>query len=264
MRAGQLGHDVAHLRDLVGRQREERLVGEDLAGELLPRPVGAALQLALHVLADHAAEGFQAQLQIVADARELAGVEAARLQRLHDLLDVALDGRPVELIGDAAAEVADLQEVHQPLEAGALAALADGHLHLAALPAHEQLGQLVEVQVLLIHHLVELVLHAGILGAERLLEPFAQRLEVEEVQVEDPVERLLVAGFLDQRGGQRGLEGLAVGQPHLGAGAQRVERLRGRDADLGPPQIADELEDSLFHRALLGSRRRPGPCRGRP
>ena len=227
-----------------------------------PGPVGPALQLALHVLADHAAEGLQPQLQVVADAGELAGVEAPRLQRLHDLLDVALDGRPVELVGDAAAEVADLQEVHQPLEAGVLGAPADGHLHLAPLPAHEQLGQLVEVEVLLVGQPVELVLHLGVLGAERLLEPLAERLEVEEVEVEDPVERLLVAGLLDQRGGQRGLEGLAVGQADLGARAQGVERLGGRDADLGPPEVADELEDPFFHRPRPGCPR--GPCRGRP
>src|SRR5207248_9618728 len=105
--------------DLVRRQREERLDGKDLARELLASAIGPSLELALDVLADHPAERLQPQLEIIADAGQLAGIEPARLQRLHDLLDVGLDRRPVELVGDAAAEVADLQEVHEPLEAGA-------------------------------------------------------------------------------------------------------------------------------------------------
>src|SRR5207249_3093991 len=80
--------------------------------------VGAALQLALDVLADHPVEGLQPQLEVVADARELAGIEAPGLQHPHDLLDVALDRGPVELVRDLPREVADLEEVHQPLEAG--------------------------------------------------------------------------------------------------------------------------------------------------
>src|SRR5262249_58929918 len=100
-----------HLRDLVGCQGEERLLREHLARELLAGAIGTALELTLHVLADHAAERLQAQLEVVPDAGELTGIEALLLERLHDLLDVALDGRPVELVGDAAAEVADLQEV---------------------------------------------------------------------------------------------------------------------------------------------------------
>ena len=245
--AGQLGHHALHLRDLVRRQREERLVGEDLPRELLAGAVRAALQLALHVLADHAAEGLQAQLEIVADAGELAGVEALGLQGLHDLLDVALDGRPVELVRDAPAEVAHLQEVHEPLEAGSLGAAANGHLHLAALAAHEELGQLVQVHVLLVQHLVELVLHLGILGAERLLQPFAERFEVEEVEVEDAVERGLVARFLHERRRERGLERLTVFETELGGGRERVKGFGRRDPKLGAPQVADELEDPFFH-----------------
>src|SRR5712691_10211517 len=84
-------------------------------------------------------------------------------------------------------------------------------------------------------------------GSERLLEPLAQGLEVQEKEVEEPVERRLVPELLDQRRRQRGLERLAVGQPDLGARGERVERLRGRDADLRATEVADELEDPLVH-----------------
>src|SRR5205823_14336549 len=48
--------DRLHLGDLVGRQREERLLGEHLPRELLALAVRAPLQLALDVLADHPLE----------------------------------------------------------------------------------------------------------------------------------------------------------------------------------------------------------------
>ena len=241
---------VLHLRDLVGRQREERLVGEHLAGELLALAIRPALQLALDVLADHPLERLEPQLEVVADPRELPRVEAALLERLHDPLEITLDGRPVEVVGDAAREEADLQEVHEPLEPGVLAARADGHLHLAAFAAHEQLGELVELQPLLVQELIEHVLHPRVLGAERLLEALAERLQIQEVQVEEPVEGRVVPVLLDQRRGERRLERLAVGEADLRARGQRVERLRGRDADLGAAEVADELEDSLVQGLL--------------
>ena len=154
---------------------------------------------------------------------------------------------------------ADLQEVHEPFEPGVLAPGADGHLRLAALPAHRRLGRLVGLHVLVGHELVEHVLHPRILGAEGLLEPFAERLEVEEVQVEQAIEGRVIAEFLDQGGRQRRLEGLAVGETHLGARGERIERFRGRDTDLGAPQVADELEDPLVQSATP-----PGPCRASP
>src|SRR6266567_2061731 len=95
-------------------KREERLVGEHLAGETLARAVGAPLELALHVLADHPAEGLEAEVEVVADAGEHARIHALGLQELHDAGEVALDGRPVELVVDLPREVADLEEVHQP------------------------------------------------------------------------------------------------------------------------------------------------------
>src|SRR6266446_10672294 len=46
----------------------------------------------LAVLADHPFEGLEPQLEVIADPRQLARVYTARLERLHDPLEVALDG----------------------------------------------------------------------------------------------------------------------------------------------------------------------------
>ena len=78
--AGEPRHHRLHLGDLVGREREQRLVREYFPAELLPLPVGAALELALDVLADHAPEGLQTQIEVVADAREHARIQALRFQ----------------------------------------------------------------------------------------------------------------------------------------------------------------------------------------
>ena len=88
---------------------------------------------------------------------------------MHDPGQVALDGLPVELVVDAAREVADLEEVHQPLEAGPLPLAADGHLHLRALALEHQLGHLVQLETVLGHEAVEHLPHLRVLGAERLL-----------------------------------------------------------------------------------------------
>src|SRR5262249_5490442 len=202
--------DGLHLADFVGGQGEERLVAQRLALELLALAPGPALQLALDVLADHPAKSLQPQLQIVADACELTRIPAARLEPPHDLGKIALDGDEVEAVLDAPREVSDLQEVHQSLESDLATAGADGHLHLGATAAQEQLAQVVEIESVLGHQLVDEILHARILGPEGLAQSLAEGLEVEEVQVEDAVERLAVASFLDQGGGQGGLEGLAI------------------------------------------------------
>jgi hypothetical protein len=65
------------------------------------------------------------------------------------------------------------------------------------------------------------------LRAERLLEAFPERLEVEKVEVEEAIEGRLVAKLLDQRRGERRLERLAVGEADLGARGEGIERLRG-------------------------------------
>src|SRR5712691_1595509 len=245
--AGQPRHHRLHLGDLVGRQREERLVAQHLPLELLALTPGPALELALDVLADHPAEGLQPQLEVVADAGELAGVEAAGLQQPHDLGEIALDGGQVEAVLDAAREVSDLEEVHEALEPDLAAAGADGHLHLGAAAAQEQLAQIVEVESLLGREAIDELLHARILGPQGLAQSLAEGLEIEEVEVEDAVKGLAVTRLLDERGGQRGLERIPIVEADLGGGGQRIERLRRRDAELGAPEITDELEDSLIH-----------------
>src|SRR3984893_3184777 len=153
-----------HLGNLVGREREERLVRQDLTGELFALPVGAALELALDMLPDHPAEGFETQGEGVADGGEHARIQALCLQHLHDAREVALDRLPVELVVDAAREVADLEEVHEPLEPRALALAADGHLHVRAFAAQHELRQLAQIHVLLCHELVEHLLDARVRG----------------------------------------------------------------------------------------------------
>src|SRR5581483_9275484 len=230
---------------------EQRLVGQDLAGELLALAEGAALQLPFHVLADHAPEGLEPQVQVVPDPGDHARVEPFGLQQLHDAVEIALDRFPVELVVDAAGEVAHLQEVHQPLEAGALALLPDGHLHVAPLAAHEQLGELVHLHARLGGQAVQHLLDLGIFRTQRLLEALAEGLQVQEVEVEDPVEGDEVTRLLDEGGGERALERLAVLEADLGGGGQGVERLAGGEAEIGPPQVADELEDALVHLSRL-------------
>ena len=217
---------------------------EDLAGELLALAVGAALQLALHVLADHAPERLEAQVEVVADAREHARVEPLRLQQLHDPIEVALDRLPVELVVDPAGEVADLEEVHQPLEAGALALLADGHLHVAPLAAQEELGQLVHLHARLGHEPVEHLLHLRVLRTERLLEPFAEGLQVEEVEVEDAVEGGEVARLLDQGGGERALNVSRSSRPIS------VEAASASSASLGEMRISARRRSPMNSRIL--------------
>jgi hypothetical protein len=63
--------------------------------------------------------------------------------------------------------------------------------------------------------------------AERLLESFPEGFEVEKVEIEETIEGRVVAELLDQRRGERRLEGLPVGEADLGARGEGVERLRG-------------------------------------
>ena len=78
---------------------------------------------------------------------------------------------------------------------------------VAALAAEHQLGHLVHLEALVGHQPVQQLLDARVLGAERLLEPGAESLEIEEVEIEEPVEGRRVARFLDQRAAERRLEG---------------------------------------------------------
>src|SRR5262245_48763494 len=248
--ASQPGHRGLHLGDFVGGQREQRLVAERLALELFTLAPGSALQLALDVLANHPAKGLQPQLEVVADARELTGIEAARFEPAHDLGKIPLDGAEVEPVLDAPRGKADLQAVHQALEADLAAARANGHLHLGAATAEEQLAQVVELERILGDQPVDEVLHARVLRPQGLAQSLAEGLKVEEIQIEDAIERVAVAAFLDERRGQRGLERLAIVETDLGRSREGVQRLRWGDADLGASEIADELQDTLVQRLL--------------
>src|SRR4030095_8760505 len=79
--ARQPGDDALHLGDLVRRQREERLVREHLARELLALAVRAPLQLALDVLADHPLERLEAELEGGVGAGPPAPIRARPLPR---------------------------------------------------------------------------------------------------------------------------------------------------------------------------------------
>ena len=222
---GQPRHDRLHLRDLVRRQREERLVGEDFARQPLALAPGAALQLALDVLADHAAEGLEPQLEIVADTGELAGVEPLRLEHGHDLGEIALDGRHVEVFGDAPREIADLQEVHQPLEPH-VAPPERMAISISAPSPRIRSSVSSSSSSPSSPQLVEQALHPRVLGAERLPEALPEGLQVQEVEVEDAVEGSTVTRLLDEGRGQGRLERLAILEPDLGAArsARRAPR----------------------------------------
>src|SRR2546428_2338627 len=68
----QARDDALHLSNLVRRQREERLVREDLARHLLALAGRAPLQPALHLLAGHPPERLQPPLAVVPDPRQPA------------------------------------------------------------------------------------------------------------------------------------------------------------------------------------------------
>jgi len=68
----------------------------------------------------------------------------------------------------------------------------------------------------------------------------ARGLEVEEVEVEDPSKVGRSRASLTSVLASAVLK-LAMLEPDLRGGSQRVERLAGRDAQLCPSQIADEL-----------------------
>src|SRR3970282_15026 len=109
---------------------------------------------------------------------------------------------PVEAVLDAPREVTDLEEVQQPLEADVLAALTDGHLHLGPAAPEDELHQRIDLNSLLGHEPLQQVLDSRVRRAQGLLQPLAQRLKVEEVKIEEAIERREVAELLDERGGQ--------------------------------------------------------------
>ena len=141
-----------------------------------PCAVGAALQLALHVLADHAAEGLEAQVEVVADAREHARVEALGLQQLHDAARGRArwpPSRTCRRCGARSSRPAGSTSAARARRPGP--GLADGHLHVAALAraACSSVSSSSSRSSSAMQP-VEHLLDARVLGAERLLEPRAR------------------------------------------------------------------------------------------
>ncbi len=240
---------------------------------LLP-PVAAPPQLPLDVLADEPPERLQPQLRVGAQAGEGPGVHALRLGRREEGLQVGLDLLPGELVPDPPREVADLEEVEEALQPDRPAALADGHLQLGGVGHQEQLGQRIRVRDAFGQEPLEQRPRPRVLAAEGPGGLGAEGLQVEEVEVEEPVEGREVARLLDEGAGEGRLEDVALGQPDLGRRLQGVQRLGRGDADFGAPEVADELENPLVHLAggesqplppgppHLGVRARRPPCGG--
>src|SRR5262249_36287211 len=167
-----------------------------------------------------------------------------------------------ELVVDAAREITRLEEVHEALEPGGLPALANRHLHVRALPAQHQLGHLVHLEPLVGGETVEHLLDARVFGAERLFEPGAEGLQIEEVEIEQPIEGRKVSRLLHERARERRFEGLTVFEANLTRGGERIDRLARRDAHLGAPKVANELENSLVHVLVYSTRGHGHPgCR---
>src|SRR5262249_16910131 len=66
-----------------------------------------------------------------------------------------------------------------------------------------------------------------------------------------------VARLLHERRSEGGLEGLTMLEADLRRRCERVHSLAGRDAQLRPPQIADELENPLVQLSSGGGRHLP-------
>ena len=163
---GQTGDDRLHLRHLVGREREERLVGQELLAQTLPLPLASPVQFALDVLADQAAKRLHPELHVGPKPREGAGIEAVRLRLPHERFQVRFDRLPRELVPDAPREVPDLEEVEEPLEADRAPALTYGHLERGRVGRQEHLGEGIDIEVALRHQPLEKTLGPGILAPQ--------------------------------------------------------------------------------------------------
>ncbi|HSF02942.1 MAG TPA: hypothetical protein VLA62_08025, partial [Solirubrobacterales bacterium] len=201
------------------------------------------------MLPDEAAERLEPQLQVRPEAGQRPGIHALGLGRAQERLQIALDGLPRELVPDPAREVPDLEEVEEPVQADAAAALADRELKLGGVALEQELGQRVDVERRLGEQPIEGGPGPGVLAPERPGRLVAQRRQVEEVEVEETLEGGEVARLLDQGRGQRGPEDVAVREVYLGSGLERVQRLGRRDTELRAPQVADELQDPRVQRA---------------
>jgi hypothetical protein len=244
---GRLHHRL-HLRHLVGRQGEERLLGEQVSPEALGLPVPASGQLALDVLADEPAEGLEPELHVGPEAGQSARVHPLLLSGPKQGLEVGLDLLPRELVPDPAREVADLEEIEEALQPHPSAALPDGQLERRGIREQQHLRERIDVEVaLLLEQALEERPRPRILATERLGGFRPKPLQVEEVEVEDPIERLEIARLLDQGRGKGMPEVVTILEADRVGGLEGVQRFGRRDAHLSASQVADELEDPVVH-----------------
>ena len=245
---GEPGDHRLHLGDLVGRQREEGLLGEEVPPQAVGLAVPPPRELPLDVLPDEAPERLEPELHVGAEPGKGARIHPLLLRGAQQGLEIRLDLLPRELVPDLAGEVADLEEVEEALEPDPPPALPHGQLERGRVGQEQHLRQGVHVEVaVLLEQALEERARPRILATEGLGGFGPQPLQVEEIEVEDPLERREVARLLDEGRGERVAEVVAVMEPDRLGGLERVERLGGRDAHLRPSQVADELEDPVVH-----------------
>src|SRR5262249_39993556 len=156
------------------------------------------------VLADQAPEGLEPKLHVGAQPGQCARVHALGLGRSKERFEVRLDFLPRKLIPDPAREVADLEEVKKPLEPESLPALTDRQLEGGGVRKEQHLGERIDVELvpLLLEETLEQVPRPRILAAEGFRRLRAQALQVEEVEIEDPLEGREITRLLDQGCGE--------------------------------------------------------------
>ena len=205
-------------------------------------------QLPLDVLPDQPPERLEPELHVGAEPGERARVHPLLLRGAQQGLEVRLDLLPRELVPDLAGEVADLEEVEEALESHPAPALPYRELERRGVGQEQHLRQGVDVEVVrLLEQALEQRPRPRILAAEGLGRLGPEPLQVEEIEVEDPLERREVARLLDEGRGERVAEVVAVPEPDRLGGLERVERLGGRHAHLRPSEVADELENPVVH-----------------
>ena len=212
------------------------------------RPAHApGAQLPLDVLSDQPAERLEAKLHVGAEPGERTRIHSLLLRGAQQGLEICLDLLPGELVPDPAGEVADLQEVDEALEPDATPALAHHQLEGSGVRHEQHLGQGVHVEVaVLLEEALQPSPRPRVLAAERSGRLRPEPLQVEEVQVEDPLERRDVPVSLTgsrraRDGSRRGRRDRVSRRP----GGRRSSRRSRRG--LRSSQDADELEDPVVH-----------------
>ena len=216
--AREPGDDRLHLGDLVDREREERLVGQELPSKAIRLAMPPPRQLPLDVLTDQPPERLQPQVHVRAEPGERTRVHPLLLGGTQEGLEVRLDLLPRELVPDLAGEVADLEEVEEALESHPATPLPDRELERRGVGQEEHLRQRVDVQIVpLLQEALEQRPRPRILAPEGLGRLGPEALQVEEVEVEDPLEGREVTRLLDQGRGQRVPEVVQVPEADLWA-----------------------------------------------